>query len=164
MKYLNPEEILDNLQYIQVIPKINQMGESNMYRVTHFTRVPSHNGWETVLYYRFIGSITPNNSPNNKTGGYVYILTNNTYPNLIKIGMTTSTSERRLKGVNGSGVVDDWQVEWDYYCLRPWDLEQTIHLKLDDFRERNDREFFRMSIKQAINEIETMGTYFGGGI
>ena len=150
MKYLKPEDILNNPDYIHIIPKTGQVGESLMSRITHYTRVPSHNGWDNVLYYRYIGSITPNNSPNNKDGGYVYILTNDAYPDLIKIGMTTSTSERRLKGVNGSGVVDDWKVEWDYNCFRPWDLEQAVH-----------REFFKMSVKQAIEVIEDIGPLFG---
>jgi len=161
MKYLKPEEIIDNPQYIQVTPRANQLGESNMHRITHFTRVPLQDEWDSVLYYRFIGSITSNSSPNNKNGGYVYIFTNNAYPDLIKIGMTTSTSERRLKGVNGSGVVDNWEVCWDYYCLRPWDLEQTVHLKLDSFRQSNDREFFIMSVEQAIKVIEELGPSFG---
>ncbi len=161
VKYLKPGDILNNPDYIHIVPKTGQVGESLMSRITHYTRVPSHNEWDNILYYRYIGSITPNNSPNNKDGGYVYILTNDAYPDLVKIGMTTSTSERRLKGVNGSGVVDDWKVEWDYNCFRPWDLEQTIHLKLDSFRERNDREFFRMSVKQAIEVIEDIGSLFG---
>jgi hypothetical protein len=161
MEYLPPELIIDNPEYIQIVLETDQMGDSKMNRISHYTRIPSLDGWDTVLYYRFIGSITPNNSPNNKSGGYVYILTNDAYPDLIKIGMTTSTSERRLKGVNGSGVVDDWKVEWDYNCFRPWDLEQAVHLKLDSFRERNDREFFRVSIKQAIEIIEDIGPLFG---
>lgn len=161
MEYLPPEQIINNSEYIQIVLETDQMGDSKMGRISHYTRMPSLDGWDIVLYYRYIGSITQNSSPNNKDGGYVYIFTNNAYPGLIKIGMTTSNSERRLKGVNGSGVVDDWEVAWDYHCFRPWDLEQAVHIKLDSFRERNDREFFRMSVKQAIDVIEDIGPLFG---
>ena len=59
MKYLKPEEIVDNPNYVQVIPSLYVYGVSNMNDVTHYTRVISGNeDWETVLYYRFIGSIT----------------------------------------------------------------------------------------------------------
>lgn len=63
MKYLKPEELINNPSFIQVVPKPYVYGVSNMNNITHHTRVPSVNeGWETVLYYRFIGSIT-NNQP-----------------------------------------------------------------------------------------------------
>jgi len=61
MKYLRPEEIQNNPSYIPVEPKPYVYGVSNMSNITHHTRVPSVNqGWETVLYYRFVGSITQN--------------------------------------------------------------------------------------------------------
>ena len=161
MEYLPPELIIDNPEYIQIVLETDQMGDSKMNRISHYTRIPSLDGWDTVLYYRFIGSITHGNSPNNKDGGYVYIFTNNAYPGLIKIGMTTSSSERRLRSVNGSGVVDDWQVAWDYHCFRPWDLEQIVHEKFDDLRERKNREFFRIDIKPVIDYIEKIGPLFG---
>ena len=161
MIYLPPDQVLNNTQYTQIVPKTNGLGESNMNRITHFTRVASSDGWDHVMYFRYIGSPTDFNSPNNKEGGYVYILTNDAYPDLVKIGMTTSTSERRLKGVNGSGVVDDWTVNWDFHCLRPWDLEQAVHLKLDSLRTRGDREFFKISVPKAIQVIEEIGKDYG---
>jgi len=61
MKYLKPEEIVNNPSFILMKPKPYVYGVSNMSNITHHTRVTSSNeGWETVLYYRFIGSITQN--------------------------------------------------------------------------------------------------------
>jgi len=61
MKYLKPEEIVDNPSFTQVKPNPYVYGLSNMSKITHYTRVPSDNeGWETVLYYRFIGYIKRN--------------------------------------------------------------------------------------------------------
>jgi len=161
MIYLPPDQLLDNTQYTQIVPKTSHLGDSNMYRITHFTRVPSSDGWDHVLYFRYIGSALENSSPNNKNGGYVYILTNIVYPNLIKIGMTTSSSEYRLRKINGAGVVDDWDIAYDFYCLRPWDLEQAVHLQLDKFRFRNDREFFELGVSTAIQTIEELGKNYG---
>jgi hypothetical protein len=63
MKYLKPEEILNNPSYIQIIPEAYVYGLSNTKGITHYTRVTSSNeGWETVLYYKFIGSITRDQS------------------------------------------------------------------------------------------------------
>ena len=161
MTYLSPDQVLDNPQYTQIVPKTNNLGDSNMHRITHFTRVPSSDGWDHVLYFRYIGSPSGFKSPNNKEGGYVYVLTNEAYPNLVKIGMTTSSSVRRLKGVNGSGVVDDWKVADDFHCLRPWDLEQAIHAKLDTLRFRGDREFFEMGVVEAMDVIREIGRNYG---
>jgi hypothetical protein len=138
-----------------------------MYSITHFTRVPSSDGWDHVLYFRYIGA-PPSGSISEKNfnrkgdlGGYVYVFTNEAYPSKVKIGMTTSTPERRLKSVNGSGVVDNWEVADYFHCLRPWDLEQAIHIKLDSIRSRNDREFFEMSVVEAMDVIREIGENYG---
>jgi hypothetical protein len=113
MIYLPPDQLLDNTQYTQIVPKTSHLGDSNMYRITHFTRVPSSDGWDHVLYFRYIG------------------------------------------------VVDDWDIAYDFYCLRPWDLEQAVHLQLDKFRFRNDREFFEIGVSTAIQTIEELGKNYG---
>jgi len=58
MKYLKPEEILNNPNFAPVVPNPYVYGLSNMNKITHYTRVSSGNeGWEKVLYYRVIRSI-----------------------------------------------------------------------------------------------------------
>ncbi len=114
-------------------------------------------GWENVEYYRYIGSHLDNESPRNRLGGYVYILTNGAYPNKCKIGMTTSSPEKRLQQINSAGVVNDWGIAYTFKCARPYDFEQAIHVVLDDVRSRSDREFFDIDLNDAIGLIIDMG-------
>ena len=161
IQYISPEELKDNKQYIHIKLKNNSLGGTNFQGATHFTRIPSFDGWENIEYYRFIGSHLENESPRNRLGGYVYILVNGAYPNKCKIGMTTSTPEKRLAQVNSAGVVNDWELAYAYKCSRPFDFEQAIHLRLDDLRSRADREFFDIDLNDAIYLIEEMGTDYG---
>ena len=161
IQYISPEELKDNKQYIHIKLKNNSLGGTNFQGATHFTRIPSFDGWENIEYYRFIGSHLENESPRNRLGGYVYILVNGAYPNKCKIGMTTSTPEKRLAQVNSAGVVNDWELAYAYKCSRPFDFEQAIHLRLDDLRSRADREFFDIDLNDAIYLIEEMGIDYG---
>lgn len=157
IQYITPEELKDNKQYIHIVLKNNSLGGTNFQGTTHFTRIPSFDGWDNVEYYRFIGSHLDNESPRNRLGGYVYILVNQAYPNKCKIGMTTSSPERRLQQINSAGVVNDWELAYAYKCARPFDFEQAIHVVLDEVRSRADREFFDIDLNDAIRLIEDMG-------
>ena len=65
MKYLKPEEILNNPDYVQIKPKTYVWGVSNVNDITHYTCIPfNDDGWEAVLYYRFVGSITQDQPQN----------------------------------------------------------------------------------------------------
>ena len=104
IQYITPEELKDNKQYIHIIVKHNSLGGTNFQGATHFTRIPTFDGWDNVEYYRFIGSHLDNESPRNRLGGYVYILVNTAYPNKCKIGMTTSSPEKRLAQINSAAI------------------------------------------------------------
>ena len=161
IQYISPEELKDNKQYIHIKLKNNSLGGTNFQGATHFTRIPSFDGWENIEYYRFIGSHLENESPRNRLGGYVYILVNGAYPNKCKIGMTTSSPEKRLAQINSAGVVNDWEIAYSYKCSRPFDFEQAIHIRLEDLRSRADREFFDIDLNDAIQLIEEMGEDYG---
>jgi hypothetical protein len=161
IQYITPKQLKDNKQYIHITLKHNSLGGSNFQGATHFTRIPTFDGWDNVEYYRFIGSHLDNESPRNRLGGYVYILINKAYPNKCKIGMTTSSPEKRLQQINSAGVVNDWELAYTYKCARPYDLEQAIHVVLDDLRFRSDREFFDIDLKDAIGLIIDMGDEYG---
>ena len=161
--FLPPDHILDNPEFLPISLKPDGEGGHRLAKVTHYTRVPSHlgDGWEDVLYFRQIGSHNKDESRKNGFGGYVYILTNKQYPGNCKIGFTTSSPQYRLQKINGAGVVDDWDLAFDYKCSRPYDFEQAIHLKLSDVRIRNDREFFDIDLSDAIQLVKQMGPMFG---
>lgn len=161
--FLHPDKILDNPEFVPVNIKPDGEGGHRLTKVTHHTRVPSPlgDGWEDILYFRYIGSHNSDESRKNGLGGYVYILTNKQYPGNCKIGFTTSTPQQRLQKINGAGVVNDWELAYYYKCSHPYDFEQAVHLKLTDVRIRNDREFFDIDLSEAIQLVKEMGPMFG---
>jgi hypothetical protein len=161
--YLPPNEILGNPKFIPIDIRSDRDGLHKLDRVTHYTRVPSqvNDNWDNIFYFRYIGSHDENESSKNSLGGYIYILTNKSFPGKCKIGFTTLTPTQRLKQINGTGVINDWELIYDYKCSRPYDMEQTIHLKLSDLRVRTDREFFDIEVNKAIELINEIGPMFG---
>jgi hypothetical protein len=160
--YLPPEKVLDNPEFIKIPLKPDSFGGVKMDQITHYTRIPSNNDdWDKVVYLRYIGVYNQRESIKNGFGGYVYILTNRHYPSKCKVGMTTSTPEKRLQQINSSGVVVDWELAYAFKCTRPYVFEQALHLKLDYCRSRNDREFFDIEPMEVIALIEQMSENFG---
>jgi hypothetical protein len=161
-EYISPEKVLDNPEYIRIPLKMDNLGGVRMGNITHYTRVVSDkDGWDEIIYFRYIGSHNDGESSKNGFGGYVYVLTNEQFPGKCKIGMTTNHPEKRLQQINNAGVVVDWNLVYHYKCSRPFDFEQTLHLKLAYCRTRNDREFFDLSSEEAILMIEELGPMFG---
>lgn len=160
IKFIPYNEITDNPEYLLIDIAPDNNGGHKMNRITHYTYYQVNDGWEKVLYYRFIGSNNDSNSPRNKFGGFIYVLTNDAYKNICKIGMTTNSPDKRLKQINNAGVVEDWQLSYYIRTGRPYDFEQSIHLKLADIRNRVDREFFNISIQEAIRVIKEMSPLF----
>ena len=80
--------------------------------------------------------------------GYVYVLSNPSYPsNLLKIGKTTKTPEQRAKELSSTGVptpftVDLWTEVEDCHIV-----ERDIHTTLSEYRKTLRKEFFTITIK-----------------
>ena len=89
----------------------------------------------------------------------VYILTNQSMPDTIKIGITDNL-ERRIRELDNTSTPLPFEC---YYAVEVQDakaIEKKIHEGLDDKRVRQSREFFNTSPEQAkaILEIaEVMG-------
>ena len=77
--------------------------------------------------------------------GFVYILTNESMPGLIKIGLTDQNDvESRIRGLDTTGVALPFQC---YYAAKVEDnrrVERALHTAFSDFRLRPNREFFRL--------------------
>lgn len=84
----------------------------------------------------------------------VYVLTNETMPGLIKIGLTTRPIAERLAELRGaSGVPGRFVVEALFEASDPAALERAVHEALADTRYSNDREFFRGSPAAGIAAV-----------
>jgi hypothetical protein len=89
----------------------------------------------------------------------VYILTNESMPDTIKIGITDNL-ERRIKELDNTSTPLPFEC---FYAVEVEDasvIEKQIHQGLDDKRIRQNREFFNATPEQAkalLKMVEVMG-------
>jgi hypothetical protein len=96
-------------------------------------------------------------------GQYVYILTNEAYPGICKIGKAVSPISR-VKQINGAGIVSEWQLRWALPVSDGYALENIVHQNLEVVRmssfQGSSREFFQITLEEAIQTIENFGEMF----
>jgi hypothetical protein len=148
MKYITPEEAKE---YINVDDDV--LG----YPAEYFTRVQCvEEGWEDVIYYT-----SRKTHPLTRIGEgryWIYILSNISIPNMVKIGYTKLTPEERAKQISSTtGVPTPFEIEFAFKCHEGEFLENEIHKSLDMYRVSNNREFFKMPINEAIDIVKQIG-------
>jgi hypothetical protein len=89
----------------------------------------------------------------NRMPGQVYCLSNPSMPGLIKCGRTDGTSIIRARSLYTTGVPEPFTVEKFAKVDDPKSIEETIHRVLSPFRVNVSREFFRISLEEAIEKI-----------
>jgi protein-arginine kinase activator protein McsA len=76
-------------------------------------------------------------------GGYVYVLSNQSIPNLFKIGFTQNSVEQRVIELNSStSIPEKFEIELIFACEDPRYIESLIHNELNEYRYNDKREFF----------------------
>jgi hypothetical protein len=120
---------------------------------------PASEGWDAVTYYtnRPKRLKLPKGITNCQ---WIYVLTNETMPGLVKIGYTKNMPTDRVKQINSAtGVALDFVVEWAFPCFNAHDLEQEIHhyLQNEGFRVNNKKEFFTTTVEEAKSVITRIG-------
>jgi hypothetical protein len=88
------------------------------------------------------------------TVGFVYVLLNPSYPDQVKIGLTERTSEERARELRTSGVPTHFIVIYDELVSDCGEVEAAIHRRLASYRVSDDREFFRIPVKEAIRILQ----------
>lgn len=84
--------------------------------------------------------------------GYIYFASNASMPGLLKIGHSLGSPFERVAELRSTGVPSSFVV---LACFRVKDCaraEKRIHEILDHTRLESDREFFRVSIENALTE------------
>lgn len=95
---------------------------------------------------------------NGAVPGYLYVLRNPAYPDLLKIGKTRRTPEDRAQELSAStGVPDAFHVVYQLEMPDCDIAERLTHEQLKDFRHKADREFFRVSEQTAISVVNEIG-------
>lgn len=85
--------------------------------------------------------------------GFVYVLSNESMPGVVKIGKTTRAPMDRAKQLYTSGVLMPFVVEYAVYSPDIDTLERDAHEELNEYRVSNSREFFRVDVCKAIQTI-----------
>jgi hypothetical protein len=86
--------------------------------------------------------------------GYIYILTNPSIKRMVKIGRTMRPPEERAAELSKhTGLPTAFSVAY-HERVSDCDLvENLVHEKLNAFRVSEDREFFKMPLKEAIQIV-----------
>ena len=157
LKNITPQEAK---QYISLDEDYTNSG---LEAAAFFTLTPSTNekypaseGWEDVTYY------TPRNKnmfvERGEGDQWVYILSNPTTPNLLKIGYTKLDPDIRAKQIsNATGVALPYKVEWAFKCFNGEQLEGEVHNYLREYRVNNNREFFEVELSEAKKAVMKLG-------
>lgn len=86
--------------------------------------------------------------------GYVYIMVNAAFPDLIKIGRTTKSSNERASELYTTGTPGKFFVAYDVLVDDCIDVERQMHELIGDKRYSSNREFFQVTIKEAIEVLQ----------
>ena len=87
------------------------------------------------------------------TGGFVYVLTNDSFPNLVKIGMTTQDNVEKRVSQMSTGVPTPFTIAYKARVNKPAEIEKALHNHFADFRFSKNREWFEVSISGVQNQI-----------
>jgi hypothetical protein len=99
--------------------------------------------------------------------GWVYALSNEAHPHLVKIGHSTDSPESRAAEIHSTGVPLPFVVEFMIYVEECGSLEAAVHERLKDSRVNPRREFFRMAAPEAatcIAELAVERATFGSRV
>ena len=112
-------------------------------------------GWELIKYFtsRYRQSINSSNGDQS-----VYILESKAMPEMIKIGYTKGDPIDRANTLSKStGVPTPFNVVYSYNCFNGERIEKAVHKHFRKNRVSAKREFFFVSIEDAIKIIELIG-------
>lgn len=83
--------------------------------------------------------------------GYVYVLSNQAMPGLLKIGRSKAGGQRRGKQIysGDTGTPLPFELEFECFFYDCVDAEAAVHYDLNAYRVNANREFFRVDLWQA---------------
>jgi len=91
--------------------------------------------------------------------GWVYVMSNQAMPGLVKVGYSTKDPELRAEELNHTGIPHPYLVDYEMLVESPYSTEQESHEALADVRE--GKEWFRCTPEHAIAAIRRVA---GDGI
>lgn len=83
--------------------------------------------------------------------GAVYVLTNPSMPEIIKIEATQDSVKNRCKTISkATGVPTPFEVEYECTVSDCYKVEKALHAAFSPWRVNDNREFFRVNAAQVI--------------
>ena len=92
--------------------------------------------------------------------GYVYCLTNEAIPKLVKIGKTARDPQVRAAEISAAtGVPTPFEVAWARKVPDMDKAEAALHAALSDYRLTRRREFFRCTAAEALAHSKKLRSF-----
>lgn len=89
--------------------------------------------------------------------GFLYILANQSYPGLLKVGVTRLHPLQRMDQLSAaSGVPTPFKLKYYRDFDDVFKAETLIHQMLAEYRVNESREFFRLGLDEVIKHIEKL--------
>ena len=86
--------------------------------------------------------------------GFVYVMSNESLPGLIKIGKSIDP-EKRVKTLSSEGLPTPFHIEFQIKSEHYSEIETAVHSSLSNYRVSENREFFDCDIEAASTAITT---------
>ncbi len=93
--------------------------------------------------------------------GYIYILINPALPGIVKIGKTGRDPDQRARQLQGTGLPTPFAVAHQAYVEDCERVERAVHSLLVDHRVAENREFFSISVEDAVAAISVASRLHG---
>jgi hypothetical protein len=87
---------------------------------------------------------------------FVYVLSNQAYLNIYKIGWTSSLPEERAEELTGTGHLHPFKVEYSKKFKNAEQIEKRCHEHFKKNRVANNREFFEVSLNEIKDYIDSL--------
>lgn len=87
------------------------------------------------------------------SAGYVYVLSNQSMPGVVKVGRSIHGGASRSRSLYQTGVATPFNLEFEIFTPDHEWLESQAHMSLRFSRVNPDREFFKCPPSDAIEEI-----------
>jgi hypothetical protein len=92
-----------------------------------------------------------------QTSGFVYLLSNPSMPNIVKIGSTERTIKERISELSSvTSLPTPFVVEYYLLVEDPICFEKNIHEELKEYRVNEKREFFQISVEEVIKKLHKL--------
>lgn len=88
--------------------------------------------------------------------GFIYVMSNPAMPGLLKVGVSVKIPEERAAELYTTGVPAPFSL--DYYCIvnDAIEAEAEVHELLSQYRIRDDREFFEVTLDDVIKAVRAI--------